>query len=437
MKNKNYVRVGTALVVLLSSYTLQAFGQTTNPQSKDYPELITLSPEKTGTDIPSSISKRGNITSFVSTVIDEHPALKAAAASLDAERARARGLGRKLYNPELELEFETADTETATIGLSQTLDRHGKRGARDRAGKDNILVAKAAYALVRKTLETELLIALADYQNRVEQVDLAKKKVEFGRNFLLLAQRREAAGDLSKSDVLTAQLALSSAKAGLTIARADLSRSDQALISLSGQSLSTWPLLKGTPNGSYSKNWRAIPDQLPEVQLALAQSRASHSMVSVAQKMRKTDPTIGGRIGSEGSNILFGVRLAIPLQINNNYSDSVDAAKAESVHAAAGLERVRRQAIARLNGTRRRLEAAEQAWQNWQNTGAEQLEKQRSLLKRLWEAGELGATQYLIQYNQTFEAQKASTDLKSAYWRSWFEYLDASYTIPKWLEAIK
>jgi outer membrane protein TolC len=305
------------------------------------------------------------------------------------------------------------------------------------AGQDDVLAAQAAFELVRKTLESELLSALSNYQMDIDLVSMAQQKVTFSQEFLSLAQRREAAGDLSKSDVLTAQLALSSAKADFAGARATLSRSSQALVNLSGQSQDSWPLLEGTPNGSNSKNWQPNPDELPEVRLALAQSRASYSKIGVAQKMRKTDPTIGGRFGGEGSSVLFGVSIAIPLQINNNYSDSVDVARAQSLQADAGLQRVRRQAIARLNGTRRRFEASEQAWLDWQSTGAGQLEQQRALLKRLWEAGELGAAQYLIQYNQTFEAQSASAQLKAAYWRSWFEYLDASHSIPKWLEAIK
>ncbi|PHQ60934.1 MAG: hypothetical protein COC03_00890 [Robiginitomaculum sp.] len=437
MKKKYYVLFGTFAAVLTGSNALQVYAQTTNYGSDDFPELITLSPANTRTFISPSSVQRLDIVSFVSAVIDNHPSINAASAALEAEKARARGMGRKLYNPELELDFETADTQTATIGLSQTLDRHGKRRARALAGQNEVLAAQSSLAVIRKTLEAELLVALSSYQMTMDLVAMAAQKGEFSRSFLALTQRREAAGDLSKSDVLTAQLALSSSNADLAQAQAGLSRSIQALTTLSGQSQASWPTLDGTPNGSYAKNWQPNPDELPEVLLALAQSRASHSKIEVAQKMRKTDPTIGGRIGGEGSNVLFGVSLAIPLQINNNYSDSIDVAKAESLQADAGLQRVRRQTIARLNGTRRRFEASERAWSDWQNTGAGQLGEQRTLLKRLWEAGELGAMQYLIQYNQTFEAQSAETELKAAYWRSWFEYLDASHSIPKWLEAIK
>ncbi len=437
MKMNTHVLTSTFAVLLAGSHALPANAQPTRSDADKFPELITLTPESTRTFITTSSLKRMDVSNFISTAINNHPSITAANAALEAERARARGMGRKLYNPEIELDFETADTETATIGLSQTFDRHGKRQARTQAGLDDVLAAQAAADLVLKTLHAELLTALSDYQTSDNLVTLAQQKVKFSRSFLSLAQRREAAGDLSSSDVLTAQLALSTSLADLARAKSQRSISTQGLVTLTGETNDSWPLLQGTPNGSLLQNMMPTPDDLPEIRLALAQSRASYSRINLAQKMRKTDPTVGGRIGGEGSNVLFGISLAIPLQINNNYSDRVDVAKAESQQADAGLQRVRRQTISRLNGTRRRFEASQQAWLAWQNTGAAELGKQRDLLIRLWEAGELGATQYLIQYNQTFEAESASTQLKAGYWQSWFAYLDASNSIPQWLEAIK
>lgn len=437
MKKNLSVLLSAFVTVHILGSTHYAQAQSIGPELDEFPEIISLTPKSGAVFVAGDLIKRHDVSSFVTTTMAEHPAILAAKAALSAEQARARGMGRKLYNPELELDFETAETETATIGLSQTLDRHGKRKARSIVGRDNIVAAQAALALVEKTLQAQLLGALAEYQTNLDITAMSEKRVEFSRNFLSLAQKREAAGDLSSSEVLTAELALSGALAELAGAKASLSMTTQNLITLSGIDKDTWPSLKNTPRLGASRNIFADPNELPEVRLALAQSRAQRSKVGMAQKMRKTDPTIGGRVGGEGSSVLFGVNLSIPLQINNNYSDRVDVAKAESLQADAGLMRVRRQTISRLNGTRRRLEASEQAWQDWQNSGASQLDKQRSLLKRLWEAGELGASQYLISYNQTFEAEASSAELKASYWRSWFSYLDASNSIPIWLEAIQ
>ncbi len=439
MQINNNVLFGTFTLILIYSANIfgsQAWAQSTN-YAYEEPELISLAPTGANSIISSGAVKKSDLANFVQNMVNTHPAINAANAALEAEKARAQGLGRKLYNPEVELDLETAEANTIAVGISQTIDRHGKRKIRASSGKDDVLVAEAALALVRKTLESEILIALAEYQMARDIINLSEKKLRFSNEFLSLAQKKLAAGDISKSDVLTAKLAVSTARADLANSRLELSKSSQKLTELSGQSQNTWPGLTGIPNSSYSQNWQANPDKLPEVTLALAQSRASFSKIRLAEKMRKTDPTIGGRIGAEGSSALFGVRLAIPLQINNDYRYNVDIAKAKSMQADSELNRIRRQTIARINGTRRRLDASKNAWNDWQSSGADQLEQQRTLLKLLWEAGEISAAQYLIQYNQTFEAQSAAAKLRATYWRAWFEYLDASYLIPNWLEAIK
>ncbi|MBL4853011.1 MAG: TolC family protein [Robiginitomaculum sp.] len=434
MNTRTCVLFSTLSAVLVLSVAPGALAQTKTKNGNDFPELITLTPVETREFVTAS---RPDIVGFVSTTIDGHPAMQAAQAAVEAEKARARGKGRKLYNPNLEVDLETGEVETATIGLSQTIDRHGKRQVLQDAGRDNVFAAQAALELVEKTLQAELLQALSEYQINTDMVAMAGRKVTFSRDFLKLAERRKAAGDLSSSEVLTAQLSLAGSLADLARAKSEKSRAVQALTTLSGAILTDWPLLEGTPNGSRAVGRQTNPQDLPEVRLASARSRAFRSRIAVAKKMRKTDPTVGGRLGVEGSSVLFGVTLAIPLQINNKYYDSIDVAKAESLEAEAGLARIRRQTIARLRGTERRFEATEQAWSDWQKSGALQLDTQRSLLKRLWEAGELNAVNYLIQFDQTFDAESASAELKAALWRSWFERLDASNSIPQWLETIK
>ncbi len=434
MNTRTCVLFGTLSAVLVLSVAPGALAQTNTRGGNDFPELITLTPVQTREFVTAS---RPDVVGCVNKTIDGHPAMQAAKSALEAEKARARGMGRKLYNPNLEVDLETAEVETATIGLSQTIDRHGKRQVLQDAGRDNVFAAQAALELVEKTLQAELLQALSEYQINTDLVALAGRKVTFSRDFLKLAERRKAAGDLSSSEVLTAQVSLAGSLADLARAKSEQSRAVQALTTLSGASFNGWPLLEGTPNGSRAVGRQTSPQDLPEVRLASARSQVFRSRIAVAKKMRKTDPTVGGRLGMEGSSVLFGVSLAIPLQINNKYTDSIDVAKAESLEAEAGLARVRRQTIARMRGTELRFMAAEQAWQDWQASGALHLETQRSLLKRLWEAGELNAVNYLIGFNQTFDAESASAELKATLWRSWFERLDASNSIPLWLETVR
>ncbi|VAV95093.1 hypothetical protein MNBD_ALPHA06-31 [hydrothermal vent metagenome] len=406
----------------------------------------------TGAFAPAALSQEANaqpaqssrplVAEFVRLVLTPHPALAAAQAEVDAATARAEGAARSVYNPEVEAEFEDADSTTKAVGISQAIDWSGKRKARAATGEADVVAATAALEIVKKSVATDLLSALSDHQSAFEQIRLANDRFRLAKDFSSLASQREAAGDLSQSEFLTARLALSQALAAQASAQANLSRTRERLAALSGEQRDVWPLLVGTPDTHLLHAGTAQVNSLPELRFALAKTDGFRSRVLLADKMRKADPTVGLRFGQEsnglgGQETLFGVRVAIPLLIRNNFSQSVTAARAEALGAEAGARNTRRLVTARLNATTERVVASQKAWSQWQDTGATQLGDQRQLLKTLWEAGETDAVSYLVQLNQTFDAEAASIDLKGTLWRSWFEWLDASNTSTSWLEAIQ
>ncbi len=387
-------------------------------------------------------SSRPLISEFSKSILATHPAIAAATAELEAAKARAEGAGRALYNPEIEAEYENADSRTRALGVSQTLDWSGKRKARAATGRADVMAAKAALELVQKSLLSDVLGALSVHQSAFALQQLTASRVRLARDFLTLSQTRKTAGDLSESELLTARLALSQALAEQSRARGELSRARERLAALSGIQRDVWPLVVGTPDGALLQSWNGDVNTLPEMRLVRAQSDSFRTRITLADKMRKADPTLGLSLGQEsnglGSNAtLFGVRLAIPLQIRNNYSQSVTAARADALGAEAEARNMHQRVEARLNATTERFLAASTAWQDWQGSGAADLTAQRDLLKTLWEAGELNAVSYLIQLNQTFDAQAAAVDLKGTLWRSWFDWLDASNSANSWLEAIQ
>ena len=387
-------------------------------------------------------SSRPLVVEFAKGVLANHPGIAAAKAELDAAKARAKGAGRALYNPEVEAGYENAASTSTSVGISQTLDMSGKRKARTATGLADVMAAKAALELVRKSLLANVLEALAVHQSAFEHLQLTASKVRLARDFLTLSQKRKTAGDLSESELLTARLALSQAMAEQSRAKGDLSRARERLAAIAGMPRDVWPFMVGTPQGAMLQSWSGELGQLPEMRLVRAQSDSFRTRILLADKMRKADPTLGLSLGQEsnglgGNATLFGIRLSIPLQIRNSYSESVNAARAEAVSAEANARKMRQRVEARLNATTERYLASASAWQDWQDVGAADLDAQRTLLKTLWEAGELNAVSYLIQLNQTFDAQAAAIDLKGALWRSWFDWLDASNSATSWLEAIQ
>jgi cobalt-zinc-cadmium efflux system outer membrane protein len=384
---------------------------------------------------------------FVFSVLSDHPALRQAQAELDAARAQARGQAQPLYNPEIELEYEEALDNSKSVGLSQTLDLSGKRRARANVATAEVVAAEARFAIARKTILANLLIALSDYQTRRDAVRIAEQRVRLDEEFLALAERRNRAGDLPQSDLLTARLTLAEARAAASTASIEFSQAEERLIAVVGGVMPPPPPLTGSPLQKSPSIEVVNVDALPELQSAQADADAARSFVNVAKRNRIPDPTLGVRVGEQRSafdplgqresSTLFGVRLSIPLPIRNTFSAEVDAARADSIASEQSYRDLRRRVEARLASSLRRYQAASDAWASWIAQGAAPLEEQRALLQRLWEAGEVGAVEYIIQLNQTFATESAGVELRGRLWTTWFDWLEASAAISEWVENIQ
>ncbi len=59
------------------------------------------------------------------------------------------------------------------------------------------------------------------------------------------------------------------------------------------------------------------------------------------------------------------------------------------------------------------------------------------LIERLWKAGEISATDYLVQLKQRLDSQIAGVELQSRTWQAWVDWLKASGTIETWVKDEK
>lgn len=383
------------------------------------------------------------LRTYVQTVLGDHPALGEAKAAFDAARFRARGLAQPLYNPELELGYDNALSTSKEIGLSQTLDLGGKGSARAGMADAELAAARARLVLSTKSLTTSLLTALADYQAASRADAVARQRVDLDREFLALAERRNTAGDLPQTELLTARLSLSQARAEASAAVLALSAARERLDAIAGAAGPPPPPLGGAPDAPARTLDGIDLMRLPEMRLTAHQAEAARSRVSVARRNRVPDPTLGFSVGKERewtplgereSATTFGLRLSVPIPVRNGFGAEVDAAGADLIAAEDALRRQRRAMEARITASRQRYETARAAWADWQAGGAGSLNDQRALLRRLWEAGEIGAVDYIIQLNQTFATERAGIDLEARLWTAWFDWLDATATIGEWTE---
>lgn len=381
-------------------------------------------------------ARQGDLARFVREIVDAHPTVDAARAALDASWAYEAASGRPLYNPELELEVEDADSNTRALGLSQTLDWGGKRRARLTVAEAERRSVEADVSFVRWQVAVELLTALADYQTESEVNALAAIRVSTMQDFAVVSRRRFDAGDISQIELDLAVLAYTQARMQLATAAAGFAESKQAVTSLVFNVPETrWPSIDADLLSSKTGSDLAtdLVMTLPHVRAARQQVEAASARVSLRERERRVDPTLTLRGGTEDDETLIGLNVSIALPIRNSFRHEVTAASAERRRAQQVFSDISRRAHTRFLGAQERYQIAQGAWQDWQETGNVSLQSQGALLRRLWEAGELSTTDYLVQLKQTLDTEESALELRRSMWRAWFEWMTASGQIESWL----
>ncbi len=376
------------------------------------------------------------LASFVQTVVDASPQVQAARAALEASEAFKAAAARPLYNPELSLNAENADTDTRTLGLSQTIDWGGKRSARAAVAESERLAVEAEYLRVRWAVTVELLSGLARHQTAVKRDGLAEDRVRLMGDFATLAQRRFDAGDLNQVELDLAALAFADARMRKATAAADRAEARQQVRSLALNSPPTkWPIFAAQlPELPFTAgDSQAMVLTLPEVRAAQRRADAAGAVVELRRRERRPDPTLSLEGGQEDDQTLIGLSVSIPLPVRNRLRHQVTAATAERRQAVQMADDILRRAHARLISASERYQLAQGAWRDWASTGRVSLSRQGDQLRRLWQAGEISTTDYLVQLRQTLEVQESALDLRRALLGAWFEWLAASGRVDTWL----
>jgi len=161
--------------------------------------------------------------------------------------------------------------------------------------------------------------------------------------------------------------------------------------------------------------------------------KSAQANVKVQAGQGSVNPTIAFRAGKEEQDALLGLSLSIPLQIRNNFQAEVDAANSEMIQAEREAIDAYRKLKSRLEIAIVSYELSRGAWLSWQQSGADTLSEQIILLERLWKAGELNTTDYLIQLTQALQTKASAIEQRGRMWTDWSEWLIASGKIEQWL----
>ena len=392
-------------------------------------------------DNPVTLPATPALRQLIGKTLDNNPGVQAARAAVEAAEARVRGADRPLYNPELEVDAEQAETRTGTLGLSQAIDWADKRGARTEVAGAELDRVRAEYAAVRQQLAGELLGALGRYHTAADLQRLAQQRLELMQRFLDLAEKRRQAGDLNQVELDLARLAHTQATLQLSRTASDLAEAGQALAAVSGEPRRDWPALPQDLPALDGVDADALLTNLPALRAQQARVGTARATVTLRTRERRPDPTVGVRAGQErafrnSSDADYGVAgltLSIPLYVRNSFRAEVQAAGAELTQAEQSLQDNYRRARAQLLSAADRYRLSRGAWQAWLRTGQASLGSQVSLLERIWQAGEMSTADYLVQLNQTLDTRGDALDVQGRLWTAWADWLVASGQADTWL----
>jgi len=373
----------------------------------------------------------------------DNPAIQAADAQRRAAEARVRAAAQPVYNPTLSLEGENADVDRRTASASLSLDLSDKRGARVDESEAALRVSEAAYALRRRDIAAEWLKAWASAELARRQRSLGEERVVAMTRFDHLAADRLRVGDISAPERDLAAQALAEARIEQAAIEGQLAAALASLTAIGGErddgQAAGWPALpEALPASPDRIDAQALDDRL-ELRQARAEQQRLDAAVTVARRARLSDPTIsltGGRVrtGSR-SDPVIGISVSMPLPVRNTGRADVLAAQAEADAALADRQATAWKAEATLRQTAMTYRALRSTAETLRKARTGALGERAALLERLWQAGELDTSDYLVQLKQNLDTALSTLTLEAQTWQAWFDYLAAAGRLPEWIDG--
>ncbi|MFB2643030.1 TolC family protein [Shewanella bicestrii] len=336
---------------------------------------------------------------------------------------------RAIYNPELGLDYQNADTDTYSLGLSQTLDWGDKRGVATRLAQLEAQILLADIQLERSQMLAERLLALAEQAQSNKALTFAEQQLRFTQAQLNIAEQRFAAGDLSDVELQLLKLELASNTADYALA-------EQAALVADGKVIELLGVDKLGFREFIPEIGQSVSQMTPKVDLPALTSAHQQVLLAKANAMKvkadtAADPTINLGVEKEGDDNKFGVGVAIPLQVRNNYSELQSVADkgiaiAEQNYLAR--ERVLTAKQAQFTNALPRLLAR---YQDWRERVAASGSKAAKSLSEQWRSGDVSTSEYLQSRRQLAASYLVGLNLETAIYQSWLTWMgDSGQLLP-------
>lgn len=259
------------------------------------------------------------------------------------------------------------------IGVSQLIERGGKRELRRENAGHNLSAAADDVQDVRRQLRVLVAQAYADLHAAQDRVAATKDASRLLDATLSAAQLRRNAGDIAGADVERVRVDALRARNDLAAADAELRRARQNLALLLAdrehadalEAADSWPAIEDLP-APLANDLQQVIDHRADVRAAAARIDAAAVGTKLAESLRTRDVTVGvqyehfpppGDTGNPSGNSV-GVSVQLPLFTRYYYEGEIGASLAAQDSAKANYERVRAAAEAEIRNAMSALQGA-------------------------------------------------------------------------------
>jgi len=354
----------------------------------------------------------------------QHPSIVAVKEKMNAAESIFGGSNKPIYNPEISTDVEReGDSNNYRIGIAQAFDWQDKIAERKTLAAFKLQAAKASYQLAVQTKFADTLSALVSWQAASEQAVLAREQEAQLDTMLAWVDERQKSGDVGQIDAELTVLGLTQRLVVTVSAEATLKKIkaivDAALPGLANNQRlipeAFWMrVINMSVNVDSMSELRWLEGH-PAVLIEKTEWKISKSLAIQVKQDAKANPTIGFSAGQTGDDNVFGLSFSLPLNIRNNYSAELKAARQETLSMEAKYYATRRQQQRLMESSLSVLRVYQSRMHRWRQLMSGRGERGGELINQQWRSGDLSTPEYLLVMQQLSESLSAGVELEKQF----------------------
>jgi cobalt-zinc-cadmium efflux system outer membrane protein len=350
------------------------------------------------------------------------PLLRAAAAEIDAARARLVQARVLAANPvvSVDLARHTAPTEEQIdrgVELAQEVEVGGQRGLRIEVARYDVVRAEHLLADRRRTVDAEVRRSFFALVAGERRALLARESAVLAERLAEATRRRARAGDVGVLDVRLSEL--EAVRAAQAVASAEEQRAAaaaQLAVAMGSEALTEATVVAEEDEPGHLPPEAELVEHALATRPDLAAARAVRTRLEaeaglVRRRSLVPNPILRGFYRNElFDERIVGGGISVPLPVWNRDRGTEAALRAQAVAAGAAADRLAAEIPHQVRLALVRRTVAAESFRRYRRDARPAVAAARDALERAYGAGYVGLTERVVQQDRLIQVQAAAID---------------------------